>query len=138
MLLRKEYNMGKEIKSILILNKLVFDKIEFVRYGLKNDSEVEFQIQTGIGKKQNEDLYKVTLVLKGNKKDEYTIEISITGFFSFEQKEMPENIQLEELLSRNAVAILMPYLRSEVSLLTAQPEVDCVVLPPFDINKMMK
>ena len=32
----------------------------------------------------------------------------------------------------------MPYLRSEVSLLTAQPEVECVVLPPFNINKMME
>ena len=42
------------------------------------------------------------------------------------------------LISKNTVAILMPYLRSQVSLLTAQPEVECVVLPAFNINKMLE
>ena len=32
----------------------------------------------------------------------------------------------------------MPYLRSEISLLTAQPGMECIVLPPFNINKMVK
>lgn len=36
-----------------------------------------------------------------------------------------------------AVAIVMPYIRSEVSLLTAQPGVDPVVLSPFNIAEMM-
>ena len=31
----------------------------------------------------------------------------------------------------------MPYLRSQVSLLTAQPEVECVVLPAFNVNAML-
>ena len=38
----------------------------------------------------------------------------------------------------DAVAILMPYLRSELTLLTAQPEMESVVLPPFNINKMLE
>lgn len=41
-------------------------------------------------------------------------------------------------MSKNAVAILMPYLRSELTLLTAQPDTESVVLPPFNINKMME
>lgn len=39
---------------------------------------------------------------------------------------------------KNSVSILMLYLRSEVSLITAQPETECVVLPPFNINEMLK
>jgi hypothetical protein len=31
----------------------------------------------------------------------------------------------------------MPYMRSQVSLLTAQPEMDCVVLPAFNINSIV-
>lgn len=31
----------------------------------------------------------------------------------------------------------MPYVRSEVSILTAQPGVDSIVLPPFNIVEMM-
>lgn len=38
----------------------------------------------------------------------------------------------------DTVAILMPYVRSQVSLITAQPEVECVVLPPFNIVEMLK
>ncbi len=49
-----------------------------------------------------------------------------------------ENKQAQDLINKNAVAILMPYLRSEVSLLTAKPETECVVLPPFNINKMLE
>lgn len=41
------------------------------------------------------------------------------------------------LINENAVAIIMPYIRSQVSLITVQPEVDCVVLPPFNIVGMM-
>ena len=41
------------------------------------------------------------------------------------------------LYQKNSVAILMPYLRSEISLLTAQPETETVVLPVFNINRMM-
>jgi len=41
-------------------------------------------------------------------------------------------------VTKNSVAILTPYLRSEVSLLTAQPEVEYVVLPVFNINNMLE
>lgn len=83
-------------------------------------------------------MYKVTLILKGNKLEEYFFEISLTGYFTIEQ----ENILSEELkntlITKNAISIFMPYLRSEVSLLTAQPGVECVVLPPFNINKILE
>ena len=45
---------------------------------------------------------------------------------------------VQDLINKNAVAILMPYLRSELTLLTAQPDTDSVVLPPFNINKMLE
>ena len=45
---------------------------------------------------------------------------------------------VRDLINKNAVAILMPYLRSELTLLTAQPDTDSVVLPPFNINKMFE
>lgn len=82
--------------------------------------------------------YKVTLVLKGTKQDEYNIVISLSGFFKVESQEKLDNKMVQDLINKNAVAILMPYLRSEVTLLTAQPDTDSVVLPPFNINKMFE
>ena len=66
------------------------------------------------------------------------MEINLVGFFSFDNEEVLDESKKNDSISKNAVAIMMPYLRSEVSLLTAQPGVECVVLPPFNINKMMK
>lgn len=122
-------------KSVLILQKMVFDKIEFDRKGFKNNKELKFELQVQIGIDEN-DTYKVTLVLNGAKQDEYDIVISLSGFFRVEGQEELEDKIIQDLINKNAVAILMPYLRSELTLLTAQPETDSVVLPPFNINKI--
>ena len=41
-------------------------------------------------------------------------------------------------LRQNAVAIVFPYLRSQISLLTAQPEVKPVIIPPMNIAQMVE
>ena len=48
-----------------------------------------------------------------------------------------EDTLKQDLISKNAVAIMMPYLRSEATLLTAQPGTDSIVLPIFNINNMI-
>jgi preprotein translocase subunit SecB len=127
---------NKSSESVLKLNKIVFDKIEFKRLGFKNDNEVQLEIQSNISQKSDAEVYRVTLILKGKKAEEYTFEISLSGFFSIETNgELPDDLK-NVLITKNSVAILMPYLRSEVSLLTAQPEMECVVLQPFNINNM--
>lgn len=129
--------MEKNVNSILSLDRLVFDKIEFKRMGRKNENEIEFEIKIIISQKQNEDIYKVTLALNGIKEKEYSLAIELSGFFSFDEKEPLDEEFKKTMINQNAVAIIMPYMRSQVSLITAQPEVDCVVLPPFNIVKMM-
>lgn len=125
-----------EINSTLILQNLVFDKIEFNRKGFKNNEELKFAIQVQIGTIEDS-TYKVTLILQGDKKEEFEFLISLSGFFEIDKNDYLSDERKHDLINKNAVAILMPYLRSEVSLLTAQPEMDCVVLPPFNINKML-
>lgn len=125
-----------EIKSALILQNMVFDKIEFIRKGFKNENDLEFGIQVQIGRNQ-EDEFKVTLILDGEKDDEYQFTISLSGFFKVDHGEILGDVKVQDLIYKNAVAILMPYLRSEVTLLTAQPNTESVVLPPFNINKML-
>ena len=71
------------------------------------------------------------------KPEEYTLEISLSGFFSVESENELTDALKNSLVVKNSVAIMMPYLRSQVSLVTAQPEVECVVLPAFNINKML-
>ena len=126
-----------EYESNLILQHLVFDEIEFKRLGFKTESEVNYELEIQIGRDHdNQENYKVTLVLNGKKDTEYIFKIVLSGFFEIKNA---ENISDKEtLIHRNAVAIMMPYLRSEVSLLTSQPETNSIVMPIFNINKMIK
>ncbi len=126
------------VLSVLKLRRIVFDKIEFKRLGFSSEKELELEIQSTISQQEGKNSYRVTLDLTGNKPEEYLLGISLTGFFSIESEEMLEEETKNTLITSNSVAILMPYLRSEVSLLTAQPGVDCVVLPVFNISEMMK
>lgn len=132
----KGEEMGN-FNSMLTLQKMVFDRIEFDRKGFKNDEELKFQLQVQIGLDEN-NTYKVTLVLNGTKQGEYDIVISLSGFFRVEGQEKLEDKMVQDLINKNAVAILMPYLRSELTLLTAQPDTDSVLLPPFNINKIFE
>lgn len=130
--------MDKNIKSVLELKRLVFDYISFKREGFSSDAEFQLKLKSVISKKKYEELYRVELSLEGQKEGEYKIEIRLFGFFAFDESESIDEKLKNELLAKNAIAILMPYLRSEVSILTAQPGVESVVLPPFNINKLME
>ncbi|MBD5472670.1 MAG: Preprotein translocase subunit SecB [Lachnospiraceae bacterium] len=133
---RRGKKMG-DFHSSLVLQKMVFDRFEFDRKGFKNNNELKFGLQVQIGLSED-GIYKVTLVLNGTKQDEYNVIISLSGFFGVEDQKELEDSMVQDLISKNAVAILMPYLRSELTLLTAQPDTDSVVLPPFNINKMLE
>lgn len=127
-----------DYKSVLNLEKLVFDKIQFERLGFKNDNQLNYHFESRFAKKKGEEIYRVTLIYKGNKEEEYTMEICLTGFFTFRSEDDLSDETKKNLVNINAVSILMPYLRSQISLVTAQPEMECVVLPPFNINNMLQ
>lgn len=120
-------------ECVLKLNELVFDVVNFKRLGERNKNELEISLFVSIGVNATDsDLKKVSVKVTGEKKDEYCFDIQASGFFTY------EGDADDALIRRNAVAIVMPYLRSEVSILTAQPGVETVVLPPFNIAAMMK
>ncbi len=128
----------EDIKSVLKMNKLVFDKIEFDRLGFRNQNKPNFKIEARFAKNEDDNIYRITLLLKCEKEEEYSFEIVLTGYFSFDSSADISEKDKNELITKNTIAIIMPYMRSQVSLLTAQPEVDCVVLPPFNINSVLE
>lgn len=117
---------------VLKLNALVFDDITFKRLGMHSDNELEISFSVSIGTNiADQDIKKVSVKVLGEKREEYSFEVQASGFFSYEG-----NAE-DSIIQQNAVAIVMPYIRSEVSLLTAQPGVEPVVIPPLNIAEMM-
>ena len=120
-------------ECILKLNHLVFDNISFLRKEFKGDGKLNLQFATGFEKRENDE-YVVHLRLFGTKEKEYDIDVSVSGFFNVVEGQF----DAESIIHQNAVAIVFPYLRSEVTLLTSQPEVDPVVLPPLNIVQLVE
>lgn len=125
------------MESVLQMHKMFFKKISFDRKGFKNDNKADFTFKTSVLEHSNRDLFKVSLDVKCNKEEEYEFEIELIGVFSFNSSKELDKETKDYLISHNTVSILMPYMRSQISLLTAQPDTDCVVLPPFNVNEML-
>ena len=121
------------MKCVLKLNSLLFDKLAFTRLGIKNDNEIEINFSVNIGVNISDDnIKKITIGIIGNKKDEYTVEVQASGLFEY------EGDATESIIQQNAVAIVTPYVRSQLTLLPSQPGVEPIVMPPFNIIEMLK
>lgn len=129
--------MKQDINSALFLDHMVFDRIVFNRLGFKNENELELSMNVQISENAKENKYKVQVCFKGDKKEEYKFEVIATGFFHIEKENMPNEVTLNTMLQKNAVSILIPYIRSEISLLTAQPETETVVMPPLNVSRIV-
>ena len=125
------------ILSALKIRHVVFDKVTFIRKGFQKVSdttneELDFQVGVSVDKESDGE-YRVTLGVLVEREDEYTAEVQVTGYCSIDEN----NKDKEVILKKNVVAILFPYVRSELTLITAQPEMTPIVLPAVNINAMI-
>lgn len=124
--------------SVLKLQGIFFDKIQYIQHEKIDFSpEYIYKFQRKIARNEDNS-FTVTLgcVIQEKSNDSIHIDISINGQFSFSEK--VEKEEQEELITKNAMAILFPYLRAEISILTAQPGIPPVVLPAFNINQLFE
>lgn len=124
--------MNPDNTSVLKLQSMVFDEISFTRSGFQNDKRLELEFGFSFSETEDED-FIARIEVTGKKEEEYTLHVRLSGYFS-----LPKDADRRDTLMRkNTLAILFPYLRSEVTLLTAQPNVEPVVLPPMNVGNML-
>ena len=87
-------------------------------HNIKEISSVKVQVYLG-----------VSLVSESK----YDIKAQISGIFSIAE----DSVLGRKVLSNNTVAILFPYLRSQLTLLTSQPGFEPVILPVMNINALL-
>lgn len=76
-----------------------------------------------------------------NKDNSYNrkIVVAVQGKFSFENNESSDIKEMENLLRINGTAILMPYIRTLVSNLTAfDNSTDHILLPTINVNSLLE
>lgn len=128
-------SQNNSVESVLKIHHFVFNVIHFQRIGFRqeqaNNSDLPLQVKVNV-QKTSANNYIVTLGLDVEKEKEYTASVSISGYC-----EIDDNADKRDaILQVNAPAILFPYARAQLSLLTAQPETEPIVLPVVNFQKL--
>lgn len=124
-----------KFKSKLIFNKYIVKKVlfEYNENFKEKPVDVEFKINKNISYNKNKMIVDLNVkIFEKDDKYPFYMSVSIKGFFTVENND--EKINFEP----NAIAILYPYIRAIVSTYTANANVNSLILPTININKLIK
>jgi preprotein translocase subunit SecB len=123
-------------ESILKFNGYVVEKLNF-QLNKKFVHEKEIAISPAFNREiekldANKYLVRVKVVIGDLESEEqpFYIEVILSGKFEVESEKRNNNLSL---IKSNATAILFPYLRNAVSMLTALSNIPTLTLPVFNI-----
>ena len=128
----------KKSESTLIVKRIFIENMSFQRKELLNRNLRLSQSSIGKNVEQVADNeYKCSLALKLSDEEETAmLEIVVSGIFDFNSELKDEQKQI--IITKNTMAILFPYLRAQVTLITSQPDVEPVVIPAININSLLQ
>ncbi len=126
------------ITSNLKILDLYNDKIEFHQ----SRQEGDIKLKTGFNvnyfeNKNNDNQIKVQLetIIKDDEGN-YKLSLSTVGIFELDKNGIDEETA-QDIIKANTVAIMFPYIRSQISLLTTQPGIQPIMIPPININSLL-
>lgn len=123
----------EKVKSDLTMSNLFFPEC-YVRRECEIASE---KLNIDIGRKvlrKSEKEYDVIVRVKIDK-EQKDLEVSVIAKATFVINN-PDTELSDEIIKSNTVAIMFPFIRSQVSLMTTQPGLTPVVLPPINTARL--
>lgn len=132
--------MSEIIESQLKMLGLYFSKYTFNLDGPLDGTPLKNFITINHANKVD-DKNEVRIQIDCTLEDErgiFKLYLQTLGFFKLERNDNITEEVAEEILKKNTVAIMLPYVRSQISLLTTQPGMAPVLLPPMDVNAIME
>lgn len=133
-----EKNILNKSESFLKARKICIERMDYKRKNISGGM-IKFT-EINIGKEivdLGSDSYKCSVLLELHDEDDNAeLHIVVSGIFEIDTE--VDSPLKEVVVTKNTIAILFPYLRSQVTLMTAQPDIEPVVLPPVNINTLLK
>ncbi len=123
----------EKLQSSLIMNDFYFSLCEISRSSQISNGALSVDVDREVQHKE-EHVYCVTLTLTVEKGDELNLKVVANAEFEFSTN---GNGDEDKIIKYNTVAIMFPFIRSQVSLLTTQPGMSPILLPPIDTSKLV-
>lgn len=128
----------KDVRSDLLMKDIYFSKIECYQNkdlnklgNISLNTKYDVKINS-ISENEKEIVFDVNIV---NEESKLKVNLTANGIFTI-SKDIPSNINKDELFKYNAVAMMFPFIRSQVALVTNQPGLRSVLLQPINIYKL--
>lgn len=115
---------------------LVLEKIEIVESSFRKKDESLDELELGIRvehslNKVSDETFEVVLITTISDEDEKVfVNVKGRAIFNTNQENM-------DILEKNTIAIMFPYIRSYISIITTQPGMNPIVLPAMNIMAMI-
>jgi len=119
-----------KMKSNLKMSNLYFSKCSIERSAELKNGSYKADLQKNI-ERTNDHEYDVELKLTIEKED-LSLLVVANAHFLYEDEDYSRE---ENIIKANTVAIMFPFLRSQVTLLTTQPAMTPILLPPINTKK---
>lgn len=133
--------MSERIQSRLELRKIGIEHIEFTRElhrGFEGEMRMDFSVQyleSEPGPSEAERGVRLRLEMIGETDGNRVIYLDLVMVATFVIHEKTPEV-FEVLFKKNTLALMLPYIRSEVTLITSQPGTSPILLPAIDVNEL--
>lgn len=127
----------EEHASVLQMEKIYFKKLKFDRKVEKeiNTDDMSFNISIKTNEQEGRFYLELGVNIQDKDKTDFEVDCVLLGIFNVDL-DVPPEIK-ETLLKKNTTAILFPYMRSQVTLLTSQPNMEPIIIPTINVNKLI-
>lgn len=126
--------------AVIELMQYAIEEIKYIRNDYDGSvAPDKFQFGVEIALSDSLDAGKVTLeALVPDDKEERQISVRISGYYKINESFVHGEVdKIKELLSVNGTAILLPYLRSVVSMVSTL-DGDSIILPTLNVFELLK
>jgi preprotein translocase subunit SecB len=120
----------------LTLHSLYTEEISFTRKNETNEKEPDLRYSRDIIPNDN-GTRSVRLRVEGEYDDGTIFHIQMVGVFEVDAPEGVDEETRETLYTDNTVAIIFPYIRAQITLLTSQPGIAPFYMPPINIAGLL-
>lgn len=129
--------INESSKCILKMENIAVEEISFKRsFEAIKPGKLKFNIEAKYKDVSERNIKTMAICKIENTDKSLQLSITVSGLFSINYD--IEGIDNKSILRNNTLAIIFPYLRSQVSLITAQPNLTPIVLPPVNITEFIK
>ncbi len=127
------------IASPLKLISLQFTKIEITNKMKKNEIPQSFTFDHHLDKIDENKVVAAHFTVKITNDDgTFSLFVEMVGEFEIDDTSDLNDTTKRTLFEKNTLSIMFPYMRSEITLLTSQPQMMPIIIPPINIHKFFE